>query len=128
MKLLFDTHAFLWWDSADPRLSPAALAPCRSGANTLHLSIASIWEMQIKLQLGKLALITPLAELLRSQPITNQIVFESIEVRHILALGDLPSHHRDPFDRMLVAQARVDGFHLVTSDREIARYDVPIIW
>ncbi|MEI9894515.1 MAG: type II toxin-antitoxin system VapC family toxin [Chthoniobacter sp.] len=128
MKLLLDTHAFIWWDGGDARLSPAALAACQSPENTVHLSLASVWELQIKIQLGKLALRIPLSEVLRDQQTRNRLLLEPVELEDILALTTLPSHHRDPFDRMLVAQTLRGGFHLVSHDTEISSYAVPMLW
>lgn len=127
MKLLFDTHAFIWWDGDQTKLSDATLSACRSPANTLHFSLASIWELQIKLQLGKLTLRLPLAEVLRDQRQNNGLIIESVTLDDILGLSALPPHHRDPFDRLLVVQAQQRGFHLVTNDPEIARFSVSII-
>ena len=128
MKLLLDTHAFIWWDSGDARLSPKALAACSSPEHTLHLSLASVWEMQIKMQLGKLALRLPLAEVLRDQQRGNGMVLEPVALDDILSLDSLRPLHRDPFDRMLVAQAVRGGFQLVSHDPEISRYPVPVLW
>ena len=128
MKLLLDTHAFIWWDSGDARLSAAALAACKSPANSLHLSLASVWEMQIKMQLGKLTLRLPLAEVLRDQQQRNGLVLEPVELEDILALETLQPLHRDPFDRLLVSQAMRRGFHLVSHDLEISRYPASMLW
>ena len=128
MKLLLDTHAFIWWDIGDARLSPAALAACESPANTLHLSLASVWELQIKMQLGKLTLRLPLAEVLRDQQRRNGLALEPVALEDILALDTLRPLHRDPFDRLLVAQAVRGGFHLVSHDPEISRYPVSVLW
>ena len=128
MKLLLDTHAFIWWDGGDARLSSEALAACNSAANSLHLSLASVWEMQIKMQLGKLTMRVPLAEVLRDQRQRNGLVLEPVELEDILSLETLRPLHRDPFDRLLVAQAIRGGFHLVSHDPEIARYPVPALW
>ena len=128
MKLLLDTHAFIWWDSGDARLSSTALGACNSSANTLHLSLASVWELQIKMQLGKLALRLPLGEVLRDQQHRNGLVLEAVLLDDILALETLSPLYRDPFDRLLVAQAARGGFHLVSHDPEIARYPVPVLW
>lgn len=128
MKLLLDTHAFIWWDGGDARLSPAALAVCRSQVNSLHLSLASVWELQVKMQLGKLVMRLPLADVSRDQQTRNGLLLEPIILKDILALATLPPHHRDHFDRMLVVQAQRGGFHLVSNDSEIARYAVPILW
>lgn len=128
MRLLLDTHAFIWWDSGDPRLSRAALAACESSANTLHLSLASVWELQIKAQLGKLTLRIPLADVLRDQQQQNGLILEALTLEDILSLSSLPPHHRDPFDRILVTQTQRGGFQLVSNDPEIARYGITVLW
>ena len=128
MKLLLDVHAFVWWDGQKEKLSAAALAACESRANTLHFSLASVWEMQIKHQLGKLTLRQPLDNLLREHEQRNGLLLETVTRTDILALSTLPPHHRDPFDRILVAQAKRGGFRLVSCDPEIARYDVEVLW
>ncbi len=127
MKLLLDTHTFMWWDSDKTFLSPVALAACQSSANTLHLSLASVWEMQIKHQLGKLPLRGSLAEILRDHEQRNALVIEPVSRADILALSSLPAHHRDPFDRILIAQAKRGDYRLVTCDPEIGKYDVEIL-
>ena len=128
MKLLLDTHAFIWWDGHRSQLSSSALMACQSPENTLHPSLASVWELQIKMQLGKLNLRHPLAEVLRDQQEQNGLLLEAITLDDILGLSQLPQLHRDPFDRLLVSQANRGGFQLVTNDPEIARYSVPVIW
>lgn len=128
MKLLLDTHAFIWWDSEPAGLSPRALSLCRDSANTLLLSVASIWEMQIKIRLGKLKLGVPLAELIEKQQRVNSPEILRIELEHVLALDRLPSAHKDPFDRMLVAQASLEGASLVTGDSVMTKYPVEVIW
>ena len=128
MKLLLDVHAFIWWDGAKEKLSAAAFTACASPANTLHFSLASVWEMQIKHQLGKLTLRQPLSGLLRDHEQRNGLLLEAVELPDILALSTLPPHHRDPFDRILIAQAKRGGFRLVSCDPEIARYDVEVLW
>jgi PIN domain nuclease of toxin-antitoxin system len=128
VKLLLDTHVFIWWDGDQSKLSAAALAACQSPANSLHLSLASVWELQIKMQLGKLALHLPLADVLRDQQQQNGLVLEPVTLEDILALSALPTVHRDPFDRLIIAQTNRGGFHLVTHDPELARYPVSVIW
>ena len=128
MRLLFDTHAFLWWDSEPERLSPTVLALCRDPANTLVLSVASAWEVQVKSQLGKLQLTRPLAEIIRDQRRANGLRVLPIWLKHVLALGDLPAQPRDPLDRLLVAQARVEGAILMSRDPLLALYDADIRW
>jgi PIN domain nuclease of toxin-antitoxin system len=128
VKLLFDTHAFIWWDGDHSKLSAAALVACQSPANSLHLSLASGWELQIKMQLGKLALRLPLVDVLRDQQQQNGLVLEPVTLEDILALAALPTLHRDPFDRLIIAQSNRRGFHLVTHDPELARYPVAVLW
>ncbi len=114
MKVLLDTHAFIWWDSAPEKLSPQARAACQDRTNLLLLSVASAWEMQIKLQLGKLRLRLPLAEVIVSQQQTNDLQVLPIALNHILALQSLPAHHKDPFDRLLIAQAKYLDIYFCT--------------
>lgn len=128
MKLLLDTHAFVWWDSEPAKLSPRVMALCQDRANVVLLSVASIWEMQIKLQLGKLKLNLPLAKVIESQQQTNNIEILPITLDHVLALNDLPAHHKDPFDRLLVAQANVEDAVLVSSDPIFAKYTIKLLW
>ncbi len=128
MKLLLDTHAFIWWDSEPARLSPQILALCRDRANTVLLSVASVWEMQIKLQLGKVKLNLPLAEVIENQQRINNIKVLPITLVHVLALQDLSAHHKDPFDRLLIAQANVEEAVLVSGDPILAKYPVELLW
>ncbi len=128
MKLLMDTHAFIWWDSDPAKLSPQVLTLCQDRQNILLLSVASVWEMQIKLHLGKLRLALPLREIVESQRQINNIEILPIMLAHVLALENLPFHHRDPFDRLLVAQAIVEEAVLVTADPNIAKYEAQVLW
>lgn len=100
MKFLLDTHTFIWWDSEPAKLSPHALALCQDRHNVFLLSVVSVWEMQIKLQLGKLTLALSLREIIESQRQTNNIEILPITLAHVLALEKLPTHHKDPFDRL----------------------------
>lgn len=128
MKLLLDTHTFIWWDSDPAKLSATALALVSDPDNLLVLSVASLWEMQIKRQLGKLDLRMPLAEILPHQQETNGMTVLSVTQAHVMALEDLPLHHRDPFDRLLVAQAIVEGATLVSADPILKSYSVDVQW
>lgn len=91
------------------------------------VSVASIWELQIKLQLGKLSLNLPLEQLLASQQQTNDVAILPIELPHVLALQNLPTHHKDPFDRLLIAQAIVEQATLLSGDRAFAAYPVQVL-
>ncbi len=128
MKLLLDTHTFIWWDSEPAKLSFQALALCQDRQNVLLLSVVSIWEMQIKLQLGKLRLTLPLREIIETQRHTNNVEILPITLAHVLALEHLPTHHKDPFDRLLVAQAIVEEAVLVSADPNIVKYAVQVVW
>lgn len=128
MKILLDTHAFIWWDSDISQLSPTALQLCQNPANTLLLSAASVWEMQIKQQLGKLKLKLPLREIVQTQQESNGIVVLPVQLAHVLLLEQLSLHHRDPFDRLLIAQANAEQAALLSCDSVFQKYQVNIIW
>lgn len=128
MKLLFDTHTFLWWESQPEKLSAAVLDLCRDPDNVLLFSVTSAWEIQVKTQLGKLRLQRPLGELLAEQHHVNRLAILPVNLEHVLALQQLPDHHRDPFDRMLIAQSLTEGATLMTRDEVIIRYAVATIW
>src|SRR2546430_16836320 len=95
MKLLLDTHVFIWWADQPEKLSPAALSALEDEANELLLSVASVWEMQIKIQLGKLKLSMPLKDLVKNQQETNNLTVSSVALAHVLALDALPFHHKE---------------------------------
>jgi PIN domain nuclease of toxin-antitoxin system len=128
MKLLLDTHAFIWLFDEPEKLSPKAFALLADGDNDLLLSVASVWEMQIKIQLGKLKFTVPLRELVESQKQTNGVQVLPVELEHVLALDTLPTHHKDPFDRLLIAQANVEDAFLVSVDTVFSSYPVKWLW
>jgi PIN domain nuclease of toxin-antitoxin system len=128
MNLLLDTHTFIWWTIQRNKLSQLASDRLINPNNSLFLSLASVWEMQIKLQLGKLTFDLPLSELITSQQQTNGLQILPIQLEHILALGDLPNHHRDPFDRLLVAQSMVEQMAILSADIVLDSYPVQRIW
>jgi PIN domain nuclease of toxin-antitoxin system len=127
-KYLLDTHTFLWWESDSDQLSATAYTLLRDRTNTLLFSIANIWEMQIKLQTGKLKLNLPLEEMITNQIINNQIILLPVLFPHVLELAKLPAYHRDPFDRLLVAQALFEEAAIISRDSEIAKYPARVIW
>ena len=127
MRLLLDTHVFIWWDSNPGQISPTALAALRDPANTLLISPVSIWEMSIKLQLGKLKLRMNLRDIVAHQQ-ANGIGELPATIAHALAVEKLPSVHRDPFDRFLIAQAHAEGVALISADHVFTQYPVHIIW
>ena len=128
MKYLLDSHALLWWESDASQLSSVAYGLLSDRQNTILLSVASIWEMQIKLQTGKLKLTLSLETLVENQVTENQMVLLPVLLSHVFELGELPMHHRDPFDRLLIAQARVEHAILISRDPQIAQYDVKVVW
>ncbi len=109
MKALLDTQVFLWWISDDPRLSSRASAIIKDGNNKLFLSAASGWEIAIKVRLGRLTLPEPLETFVPEQMALNAIEGLPIQMSHALHVYTLPDHHRDPFDRLLVAQAQLEN-------------------
>jgi len=118
VRLLLDTHAFLWWCGDDPRLGDVERRAIRDGANEVFLSAASVWEMAIKQELGRLQVPEP------ASAAVARLGFEPLPIAfaHAEATTLLPPLHRDPFDRLLVAQARTEGLTLVTSDPLIREY------
>ena len=128
LDLLFDTHSFVWWADEPMKLSRTALASLEDEDNRLFVSDVSIWEMQIKVQLGKMKLKLPLEDLIESQQQDNEVEILQITTEHILALNNLPLHHKDPFDRLLIAQSIVEGFTIVTVDSEFPAYPAKLLW
>ncbi len=123
MELLLDTHAFLWWMNDDSSLGPKARAAITDGGNGVLISAASAWEIAVKRAAGKLDAPGDIAEWIT----TNGFDDLPITVEHGIASAELPRHHSDPFDRMLVAQATLEGLTLVAHDQEIDKYEVATI-
>ena len=127
MRVLLDTRTVLWWVTGGERLSDRARWAIEDPANDVIVSVASAWEIAIKAERGRLALPAPaeryVPELLR------RFGFESLDVKmpHALRAGALPPHHRDPFDRLLIAQAQLEDMPLVTADPAIGLYEVDVI-
>lgn len=128
MKLLLDTHIFLWWVSDDPQLSTKARVLIGDGHNTLYWSAASSWEVSIKYALGRMPLPEAPEQFLPLEIEKNRIESLPIIDAHAFQAGKLPPHHRDPFDRMLVAQAQVESIALLSNNRQLNHYDVEIHW
>ncbi len=128
MKILLDTHAFLWWIVDDPHLSSIARSIISDGNNELFFSVASGWEIGIKTGLGRLELPDNLNEYIAGQLEKNAITVLPIQLSHALYVIHLPDHHKDPFDRMLIAQSQLENLTLLTKDPMIAQYNVSIIW
>jgi PIN domain nuclease of toxin-antitoxin system len=127
MRLLLDTHTFLWFIDDNPRLSSNAKSLLESD-NDLLLSIASLWETAIKLSIGKLSLPQPFEPFVREQLRINAIDIQQIETAHLNLVSTLAFHHRDPFDRLLVAQALVEEIPIVSADTEFDGYSIKRLW
>lgn len=128
MKLLLDTHTFLWAISSDPRLSDRAQELFLSGRNELYFSVGSLWEIITKVQIGKLVLPTPVGPYLTDQLVRNTVYVLALTLDHVLRLETLPLHHRDPFDRILVAQSLEEDFPILTADPLLKKYAANLIW
>ena len=125
---MLDTHAFLWWIGDDPRLSERAREVLSDGDNDLVFSAASGWEIAIKARLGRLHIPEDLNTYLFRQLTENYTSVLPVHLSHALRVHALPDHHRDPFDRLLVAQAIVEEIPLLSADPRIARYPVEVVW
>ncbi|MPR35825.1 type II toxin-antitoxin system VapC family toxin [Salmonirosea aquatica] len=122
MRLLLDTHILIWYIMGDETLPMSWREQIQSHRNQKFVSIASLWEIAIKTNIGKLTIIYPLDQLIPAE-------FELLPIAtsHLLAYQQLPLHHRDPFDRILIAQAQTDGFTIMTKDSNFALYDVDLL-
>ena len=126
MKLLLDTHVWLWLQASPDRIEPGTLTQLEDVSNELLLSAASSWEIAIKYALGKLPLPLPPEEFVPGRMERSQVRGLPIEHRHALHVATLPAHHRDPFDRLLIAQAQLEGLPVVTADRQFEEYEVEV--
>ena len=128
MKILFDTHVFLWALNDDPRLSQRVRNLFVDSDNIVLLSAASIWEIVAKAQAGKLPFPQPAARYLRSQLQKTSVEVLPILLAHVLRVEGLPDHHKDPFDRILLAQALEEKIPIASADKVLRRYPVEVIW
>jgi PIN domain nuclease of toxin-antitoxin system len=128
MKLLLDTHTFLWFVTADPALSGEAKRLIEAPENAVILSVASSWEMAIKVSLGKLAISQPFDAFMTHQFHLNSIDLLNITVGHAAVIATLPFHHRDPFDRLLIAQAMVEQLPILSADVVFDAYGIARLW
>jgi Uncharacterized protein conserved in bacteria len=127
MRLLLDTHALIWHREANSQLGTTAREMINHPDNQIFISIATLWEMSIKRSLGKLTTVKSPSEILDIYRRDGAELL-SVTPDHVTAIESLPWHHRDPFDRMLIAQAKTDGLTLVTKDEAFARYEVAKAW
>lgn len=128
MRLLLDTHAFLWFVLNDPLLSRDAAALIADPNNEIEVSPASYWEIAIKIGIGKYFLAEPLDVFLERELALNQFRILPIEPRHVAPLTSLPFHHRDPFDRLIIAQAMTERIPVVSADAAFDTYPVQRLW
>jgi PIN domain nuclease of toxin-antitoxin system len=128
MKLLLDTHTLLWFVWAEPQLSPTAKAAILDDANSVFVSVASLWELAIKVNIGKLSLDIPLNDFLHEAVDANGFEVLPIERSHLAAIVTLPLHHRDPFDRLLIAQSLTTAMPLITADAAFDAYGISRLW
>lgn len=128
MRLLLDTHAFLWWITDDSRCSVGARDLIAAGRNDILVSVATPWEIVIKARLGRLQLPPDLSRFLLQQLDINGFKALPIRLAHVLEVYRLEDHHRDPFDRILVAQSRIEGAALVSADTRLDDYGIDRRW
>ena len=128
MKYLIDTHILLWIISADPRLSKKVKKIYLNGENDINISIASLWEISIKLSLKKITIDSSYEKFVQEHIIKNDIKILNITPPHIFRLNQLPFHHRDPFDRMIIAQGIEDNIIIISSDSTFDQYPIKRIF
>ena len=128
MRLLLDTHVLLWWHDQPARLTETAYDALNAVGNDVFISVVNGWEIQIKVQLGKLTLSKPLRILFQEEQATNGFRLLPVTMDHVYALDSFPLHHRDPFDRLLIAQSYQEGLTLVTHDPKFSAYSVSLLW
>ena len=128
MKYLLDTHAFLWFVSEDNRLSSKAQSIIKNSQNEVYFSAVSAWEISIKIILGRLTIEEDLEPFIIKQLAENNFSTLSITIFHSIYTSKLPNIHKDPFDRMIVAQAQVEDLSIISKDKNIKKYSVPVVW
>ncbi len=128
MKYLIDTHTLLWIVTKNQKLSDKATKLYLNTENLIFFSLASIWEMAIKISLKKLSMEEPLKDFIQTQIKGNDIKILNIEIKHILSLENLPYHHRDPFDRLIISQSMNENIPVLSSDKVYDLYPIKRIW
>ena len=128
MRVLIDTHIFIWYIQNNEKLPSPMFTLINDGRNEILFSTASIWEMAIKQSTGKLNLGVPYASFIKEQMKLNRIELLPIKLEHLEVVASLPFHHRDPFDRLLIAQAMVEALPIVSADSTFSSYPIQIIW
>jgi PIN domain nuclease of toxin-antitoxin system len=128
MNLLLDSHTFVWMHEEAHKLSIKVAYEILNPANRLFLSVASVWELQIKIKLGKFSFSDTLENVILQEQQTNNLQILPVNLSHALYLENLPLHHKDPFDRLLISQAIVENMTLVSADPEFANYQMNLLW
>lgn len=128
MNYLLDTHTFLWFINDDTSLSSTAKAFIEDPENTIYLSVASIWEMAIKVSLDKLEMPSPFTDFIDKQLDENTIILLNIKTAHTGIVATLPFHHRDPFDRLIIAQSKVEDIPVIGKDAIFDDYGIKRLW
>jgi PIN domain nuclease of toxin-antitoxin system len=128
MKILLDTQCWLWWIAAPEKLSQEIRRRIAERRNTIYLSAASAWEIAIKYSIGKLPLSEPPGQFVPKRMARDSISSIAIEFAHALHVGDLPPHHKDPFDRLIISQSILERIPVMTADEQFKLYEAKIIW
>ena len=128
MKLLLDSHTFKWWRDEPNKLSPTAFAEISNPNNDVFLSVVTAWELQIKIALNKFTIKDGLQKAIKDEQQNNGFQILSVELVHALCLENLPPHHKDPFDRLLISQAVVENMTLVSADANFSQYQMNLLW
>ena len=128
MRLLLDTHTFLWFIGGDSKLSSAAKGLIEDPNNERLLSVASLWEMAIKVSLGRLSVPQPFSQLIDAHVKGNAMTVHPISAQHLDELARLPFHHKDPFDRLIIAQGIVENVSIVSRDKVFEHYPITCLW
>lgn len=128
MRILLDTQVFLWFIAGNQKLPLPDRNMIADFDNELYLSIASLWEIAIKVTIGKLELLEPFEELIPKELSKHEIKILPIEIKHLVKIIQLPIHHRDPFDRLIIAQGNVEDYPIISADSVFKAYPVNVIW
>ena len=128
MKLLLDSHTFKWWRDEPNKLSPTAFAEISNPNNDVFLSVVTAWELQIKIALNKFTIKDGLQKAIKDEQQNNGFQILPVNLSHALYLENLPLHHKDPFDRLLISQAIVENMTLVSADANFGDYQLNLLW
>ena len=128
MNLLIDSHTFVWWRDEPHKLSHTAFAKISNPSNYVFLSVVTVWELQIKIALNKFTVKSGLKNAVKDEQRNNGFQILPVYLSHALYLENLPLHHKDPFDRLLISQAIIENMTLVTADPEFAKYQANLLW